>query len=178
MEWKSRCVRIILILFPLFPDNFGISFSPLKSGSLAGLIDISAHWMTDLKEGICTEGLWFNHEHCCWNSKHVTFENKDKCPEWNSWSQLLISTDEVTCNEDFRTTDFNSYIYFISYTVLMASVVSPSTFLLMKRRTNASCLFFQFKCGPISISSGMWSCLMLTRDLTFLLVLNESGISC
>ncbi|XP_029786443.1 H(+)/Cl(-) exchange transporter 5 isoform X3 [Suricata suricatta] len=66
----------------------------LLSGSLAGLIDISAHWMTDLKEGICTEGFWFNHEHCCWNSDHVTFEVRDKCPEWNSWSQLLISTDE------------------------------------------------------------------------------------
>nr|KAF6435222.1 chloride voltage-gated channel 5 [Rousettus aegyptiacus] len=66
----------------------------LLSGSLAGLIDISAHWMTDLKEGICTRGLWFNHEHCCWNSEHVTFEDKDKCPEWNSWSQLLINTDE------------------------------------------------------------------------------------
>ncbi|XP_039077113.1 H(+)/Cl(-) exchange transporter 5 isoform X5 [Hyaena hyaena] len=66
----------------------------LLSGSLAGLIDISAHWMTDLKEGICTEGFWFNHEHCCWNSENVTFEDRDKCPEWNSWSQLLISTDE------------------------------------------------------------------------------------
>ncbi|XP_006163212.1 H(+)/Cl(-) exchange transporter 5 isoform X3 [Tupaia chinensis] len=67
----------------------------LLSGSLAGLIDISAHWMTDLKEGICTGGFWFNHEHCCWNSEHVTFEDRDKCPEWNSWSQLIISTDEV-----------------------------------------------------------------------------------
>ncbi|XP_073655615.1 H(+)/Cl(-) exchange transporter 5 isoform X3 [Tursiops truncatus] len=67
----------------------------LLSGSLAGLIDISAHWMTDLKEGICTGGIWFNHEHCCWNSQHVTFEDRDKCPEWNSWSQLIISTNEV-----------------------------------------------------------------------------------
>ncbi|EHB09470.1 H(+)/Cl(-) exchange transporter 5 [Heterocephalus glaber] len=66
----------------------------LLSGSLAGLIDISAHWMTDLKEGICTEGFWFNHEHCCWNSQQVTFEDRDKCPEWNSWSQLIISMDE------------------------------------------------------------------------------------
>ncbi len=30
-------------------------------------IDISAHWMTDLKEGVCLNGFWFNHEHCCWN---------------------------------------------------------------------------------------------------------------
>lgn len=78
--------------------------------------------MTDLKEGICTEGFWFNHEHCCWNSEHVTFEDRDKCPEWNSWSQLIISTDEVTCCEDFGTTDFYSYIHLISYTALTAIV--------------------------------------------------------
>ena len=100
----------------IFSDNCGLSFPPLKSGSLAGLIDISAHWMTDLKEGICTGGIWFNHEHCCWNSQHVTFEDRDKCPEWNSWSQLIISTNEVTPSEDFWTTDliiltFTSFLY-------------------------------------------------------------------
>lgn len=124
---------------------FGPSFSPFKSGSLAGLIDISAHWMTDLKEGICTEGLWFNHEHCCWDSHQVTFEDKNKCPKWNSWSQLLISTEEVTCSEDFGTTDFYSYISFFSYTVLMATVDSPPlVFLFMKTGTSASFLFLWF----------------------------------
>ncbi|XP_056664700.1 H(+)/Cl(-) exchange transporter 5 isoform X3 [Monodelphis domestica] len=66
----------------------------LLAGSLAGLIDISAHWMTDLKEGVCLRGFWFNHEHCCWNSKQVTFEDRDKCLEWNSWSELIISKSE------------------------------------------------------------------------------------
>lgn len=93
--------------------NLAFSFFPTKSGSLAGLIDISAHWMTDLKEGICTKGFWFNQEHCCWKSDHVTFEERDKCPEWNSWSQLIISTEQVMCNTYFCTTEFHPYIYFI-----------------------------------------------------------------
>lgn len=107
---KVYGLSIILSPFPSFSlNNFDLPFPHLKSGSLAGLIDISAHWMTDLKEGICTEGFWFNHEHCCWNSDHVTFEDRDKCPEWNSWSQLIISTDEVQCCEDSRATDRYSY---------------------------------------------------------------------
>lgn len=143
----------------------GPSFLPLKSGSLAGLIDISAHWMTDLKEGICTEGLWFNHEHCCWDSDQVTFEEKDKCPKWNSWSQLLISTEEVTCSEDFGNTDFYSSHFIHFLTVLMATVDSPLVFLCMKTGTTASFLFLWFKCNPISISSGTWKRLMLTQLL-------------
>lgn len=99
-----------------FSYNRNLSFPSLKSGSLAGLIDISAHWMTDLKEGICTLGIWFNHEHCCWNSNHVTFENRDKCPEWNSWSQLIISTNEVT-HEDFWTADL-IFLTFTSFLIL------------------------------------------------------------
>ncbi|XP_069723906.1 H(+)/Cl(-) exchange transporter 5 isoform X4 [Phaenicophaeus curvirostris] len=65
----------------------------LLAGSLAGLIDISAHWMTDLKEGVCLAGFWFNHEHCCWKS-NTTFTDRDKCPEWKSWSQLILGQGE------------------------------------------------------------------------------------
>ncbi|KAM8953478.1 H(+)/Cl(-) exchange transporter 5 isoform 2-T2 [Pelodytes ibericus] len=66
----------------------------LFAGSLAGLIDISSHWMTDLKEGICVEWFWFNHEQCCWTSVNVTFEERNSCPEWRTWSQLLLSNSE------------------------------------------------------------------------------------
>ncbi|XP_030304776.1 H(+)/Cl(-) exchange transporter 5 isoform X6 [Calypte anna] len=67
----------------------------LLAGSLAGLIDISAHWMTDLKEGVCLAGFWFNHEHCCWKS-HTTFTDRDQCLEWRSWSQLILGHGEVS----------------------------------------------------------------------------------
>ncbi|KAJ3585574.1 hypothetical protein NHX12_014293 [Muraenolepis orangiensis] len=66
----------------------------LMSGALAGGIDISAHWLTDLKEGVCLNGFWFNHEHCCWTSKETTFQERDKCPHWKSWAELFVGTTE------------------------------------------------------------------------------------
>ncbi|KAK3524406.1 hypothetical protein QTP70_027994, partial [Hemibagrus guttatus] len=66
----------------------------LMSGALAGGIDISAHWMTDLKEGVCLNGFWFNHEHCCWNSNETTFLERDKCPQWKSWAELMIGIND------------------------------------------------------------------------------------
>lgn len=117
--------------------NLDLSHLSLKLGSLAGLIDISAHWMTDLKEGICTGGFWFNHEHCCWNSEHVTFEDRDKCPEWNSWSQLIISSNEVTYTENFLT--LIGILTFTLLLILLPLGSLPLVFPFMKRRTSVSC---------------------------------------
>ncbi|TRY76018.1 hypothetical protein DNTS_010916 [Danionella cerebrum] len=64
----------------------------LMSGALAGGIDISAHWMTDLKEGVCLNGFWFNHEHCCWSYNETSFKERDKCPDWKSWAELIVGT--------------------------------------------------------------------------------------
>lgn len=66
------------------------------TGALAGLIDIAADWMTDLKEGICLSALWFNHEQCCWGSNETTFEERDKCPQWKTWAELIIGQAEVS----------------------------------------------------------------------------------
>jgi len=66
------------------------------TGALAGLIDIAADWMTDLKEGICLSALWFNHEQCCWDSNEATFEERDKCPQWKTWAELIIGQAEVS----------------------------------------------------------------------------------
>uniref|UniRef100_A0A8D3BV42 Chloride channel protein n=1 Tax=Scophthalmus maximus TaxID=52904 RepID=A0A8D3BV42_SCOMX len=66
----------------------------LMSGALAGGIDIAAHWLTDMKEGVCLIGFWFNHEHCCWNSNETTFQERDRCPQWQSWAELITGTPE------------------------------------------------------------------------------------
>ncbi|RVE60342.1 hypothetical protein OJAV_G00180020 [Oryzias javanicus] len=65
----------------------------LMAGALAGGIDIAAHWMTDLKGGVCLGGFWFNHEHCCW-TYNETFQERDRCPQWKSWSELITGTSE------------------------------------------------------------------------------------
>lgn len=46
----------------------------LAAGCFAGVIDIGASWMADLKFGICPQAFWFNREQCCWSSKETTFE--------------------------------------------------------------------------------------------------------
>uniref|UniRef100_A0A667Y567 Chloride channel protein n=1 Tax=Myripristis murdjan TaxID=586833 RepID=A0A667Y567_9TELE len=66
----------------------------LMSGALAGGIDISAHWLTDMKEGVCLNGFWFNHEHCCWTSNETTFQERDRCPQWKSWAELITGATE------------------------------------------------------------------------------------
>uniref|UniRef100_A0A8C7Z5N0 Chloride channel protein n=1 Tax=Oryzias sinensis TaxID=183150 RepID=A0A8C7Z5N0_9TELE len=65
----------------------------LMAGALAGGIDIAAHWMTDLKGGVCLVGFWFNHEHCCW-TYNETFQERDRCPQWKSWAELITGTSE------------------------------------------------------------------------------------
>lgn len=69
--------------------------SHILSGALAGLIDIAADWMNDLKEGVCLSALWFNHEQCCWTSNETTFAERDKCPQWKSWAELILGQAEV-----------------------------------------------------------------------------------
>ncbi|KAG7221471.1 hypothetical protein INR49_002446 [Caranx melampygus] len=67
----------------------------LMSGALAGGIDIAAHWLTDMKDGVCLNGFWFNHEHCCWTSSETTFQERDRCPQWQSWAELITRTSEI-----------------------------------------------------------------------------------
>uniref|UniRef100_A0A8C0E6E2 Chloride channel protein n=1 Tax=Balaenoptera musculus TaxID=9771 RepID=A0A8C0E6E2_BALMU len=67
----------------------------LLAGTLAGVIDLAVDWMTDLKEGICLSASWYSHEQCCWTSNETTFEDRDKCPLWQKWSELLVKQSEV-----------------------------------------------------------------------------------
>ncbi|KAG7241525.1 hypothetical protein INR49_025430 [Caranx melampygus] len=72
-----------------------VTLTGLASGALAGLIDIAADWMNDLKEGVCLSAMWFNHEQCCWTSNETTFAERDKCPQWKSWAELILGQAEV-----------------------------------------------------------------------------------
>lgn len=83
-------LRFVLNL--AFPSCHSFPFLP---GALAGLIDIAADWMNDLKEGVCLSALWFNHEQCCWTSNETTFAERDKCPQWKSWAELILGQAEV-----------------------------------------------------------------------------------
>ncbi|KAI3375667.1 hypothetical protein L3Q82_003977 [Scortum barcoo] len=47
-----------------------------------------------MKDGVCLIGFWFNHEHCCWTSNETTFQERDRCPQWKSWGELITGTSE------------------------------------------------------------------------------------
>lgn len=59
----------------------------LAAGLCAGIIDIGASWMTDLKLGLCPGNLWFDKETCCW-SDDKTFDEVG-CQQWNSWATIF-----------------------------------------------------------------------------------------
>ncbi|XP_057660281.1 H(+)/Cl(-) exchange transporter 5 [Diorhabda carinulata] len=63
----------------------------LFTGAIAGVIDIGASWMTDLKFGICPQAFWLNQEQCCWSSNETSFEAKN-CSQWQTWAELLGQT--------------------------------------------------------------------------------------
>ncbi len=92
------------------PNMNGINtmFLLVPSGALAGVIDIAADWLNDLKEGVCLSAMWFNHEQCCWDSNETTFAERDKCPQWKTWAELILGQAEVSvklcihcCSEPF-----------------------------------------------------------------------------
>nr|XP_057908101.1 H(+)/Cl(-) exchange transporter 4 isoform X2 [Doryrhamphus excisus] len=67
----------------------------LLSGTLAGVIDLAVDWMTDLKEGVCLSAFWYSHEQCCWTSNETTFDDRDKCPQWQKWAELMTGHSEI-----------------------------------------------------------------------------------
>lgn len=77
------------------PGSSSEWLSLLLAGTLAGVIDLAVDWMTDLKEGVCLSAFWYSHEQCCWTSNETTFEDRDKCPLWQKWSELLVNQSEV-----------------------------------------------------------------------------------
>ncbi|CAH0545831.1 unnamed protein product [Brassicogethes aeneus] len=58
----------------------------LVTGAVAGVIDIGASWMTDLKFGICPQAFWLNQEQCCWSFNDFDTGN---CTQWLTWAQVL-----------------------------------------------------------------------------------------
>eukprot|EP00794_Sanderia_malayensis_P007396 gene7396-8216_t len=58
------------------------------TGFVAGVIDIGADWMSDIKEGVCIEQFWFNKEACCWSTSSK-FGTDAGCLQWKTWSEVL-----------------------------------------------------------------------------------------
>ncbi|GFR62490.1 H(+)/Cl(-) exchange transporter 3 [Elysia marginata] len=64
----------------------------VAAGTCAGIIDIGATWMSDLKEGVCLEAFWFNKEQCCWSGASLnstTLLTYGECDQWYSWGKIV-----------------------------------------------------------------------------------------
>uniref|UniRef100_A0A6Q2WWK4 Chloride channel protein n=1 Tax=Esox lucius TaxID=8010 RepID=A0A6Q2WWK4_ESOLU len=71
-----------------------VCVSSPHAGTLAGVIDLAVDWMTDLKEGVCLSAFYYSHEQCCWTSNETTFDDRDKCPQWQKWAELMTGNSE------------------------------------------------------------------------------------
>ena len=81
------------------------------SGLLAGIIDIGAAWMSDLKEGICIPWPYYDREACCWLSNETSFD-VDHCDDWMTWGEQAGHKDTSTFQYSFSWFDYGIYIIF------------------------------------------------------------------
>lgn len=91
-------------------------------GAAAAGIDITTHWLTDMKDGVCLVGFWFNHEHCCSTSNQTTFLEWDRCPQWQSWAQLITGTSQVPPSPPAPHTFGNRLFFGGSYSMKKKSI--------------------------------------------------------
>ncbi|XP_048826153.1 H(+)/Cl(-) exchange transporter 3 isoform X6 [Brienomyrus brachyistius] len=91
---KESAWEFMKSLYDAWSGWLVVTLTGLAAGALAGVIDIAADWMNDLKEGVCLSSLWFNHEQCCWASNETTFAERDKCPQWKTWAELILGQAE------------------------------------------------------------------------------------
>lgn len=87
----------------------------LAAGCLAGVLDIGASWMKDLKVGICPEAFWLNREQCCWSSNETSFDS-DNCSQWYTWPEVLSMSRSGTASY------IVSYFLYIVWALMFASL--------------------------------------------------------
>ncbi|XP_078601546.1 H(+)/Cl(-) exchange transporter 4-like isoform X1 [Branchiostoma floridae x Branchiostoma japonicum] len=85
---KESCWDLIKGTHDAWSGWLCVLFVGMAAGLFAGIVDIGASWMSDLKEGICPEAFWLNKEQCCWGSNDTTFDDRS-CSQWLTWSQLF-----------------------------------------------------------------------------------------
>ncbi|KAK6738639.1 hypothetical protein RB195_020634 [Necator americanus] len=84
----------------------------LAAGATAGVIDIGARWMSDLKDGVCADRFWLDREHCCWSSN----DTDSDCSAWTAWPEML---DYYGKSPFFYVLEF---MFYVGWAVLMATL--------------------------------------------------------
>merc|ERR1712142_593099 len=90
----------------------------LTSGVMAGVIDIGATWLTDLKFGICPSAFYLNMEQCCWSSNETVRDISGNCSLWMTWPELMGVARESSFGYFLR------YISYVSWALLFAALAA------------------------------------------------------
>eukprot|EP00730_Choanoeca_flexa_P007677 TRINITY_DN12374_c0_g2_i3.p1 TRINITY_DN12374_c0_g2~~TRINITY_DN12374_c0_g2_i3.p1 ORF type:complete len:748 (+),score=137.86 TRINITY_DN12374_c0_g2_i3:1-2244(+) len=61
-----------------------MSLIGMSSGVAAGLIDIGAEWLSDIKEGYCRNAFWLSRKQCCWAED--ASDLKHACSLWHDYN--------------------------------------------------------------------------------------------
>ncbi|VDO14795.1 unnamed protein product, partial [Haemonchus placei] len=99
----------------------------LAAGATAGVIDIGARWMSDLKDGVCAGRFWLDREHCCWSSNDTVYKDSD-CSAWLAWPEMLNYYGK---NPFFYLLEF---LFYVGWAVLMATLAVVFVKAFSKRR--------------------------------------------
>ena len=90
----------------------------ILSGMVAGIVDIGATWLTDIKLGICPTAFYLNKEQCCWSSEEVTVDISGNCSLWWSWSEVFGKGKLGTGTPPY----IISYISYMAVAILFAAL--------------------------------------------------------
>ncbi|KAL3081171.1 hypothetical protein niasHT_032486 [Heterodera trifolii] len=87
----------------------------LAAGAIAGVIDIGARWMSDLKDGICADRFWLDREHCCWSANDSAYKDND-CSSWTTWPEMFHYYERDWIYKSF------DFFFFVLWSVAMAGL--------------------------------------------------------
>ncbi|XP_077984482.1 H(+)/Cl(-) exchange transporter 3-like isoform X2 [Glandiceps talaboti] len=104
----------------------------VAAGTCAGIIDIGALWMSDLKLGVCPQAFYLNREQCCWaenDTDQLKFNDRG-CSKWHTWAEL------------FNILGDNAGSYIVNYLFYSLWAVSLGTLAVMLVK-----VFAPYACG-------------------------------
>ena len=108
-------------------------------GTCAGIIDIGAGWLSDLKLGVCRDAFWLNQEECCWVQNNTGFGDEG-CKQWFTWAEMCHKME----------IDAGSYVLNYFFYVLWAVSMASLAVLLVRA-------FAPYACGSgIPEVRGIW----------------------
>ena len=95
----------------------------ILSGMMAGIIDIGASWLTDLKFGVCPSAFFLNKEQCCWSSSEV-IDISGNCSDWLSWPEVFgYNSGQLSEAGPYTLSYFFYVVIALCFAVLAASLV-------------------------------------------------------